>query len=96
MNNEIIGQRIKGLRLKRKMTREELAEAAELSISFIYEIETGKKSFSVYAWKSVKGIKCGNRLHIAWQTGRKRFSNVKWCAVTRKLAVCSTNGDGII
>ena len=48
MNNEIIGQRIKGLRLKRKMTREELAEAAELSISFIYEIETGKKSFSAY------------------------------------------------
>lgn len=30
------------------MTREELAEAAEMSTSFLYEIETGKKSFSAY------------------------------------------------
>lgn len=48
MNNEVVGERIKGLRLKRKMTREELAEAADLSVSFLYEIETGKKSFSAY------------------------------------------------
>ena len=48
MNNIVVGERIKGLRLKRKMTREELAEAADLSVSFIYEIETGKKSFSAY------------------------------------------------
>lgn len=48
MNNAVVGERIKGLRLKRKMTREELAEAADLSVSFLYEIETGKKSFSAY------------------------------------------------
>lgn len=48
MNNAVVGERIKGLRLKRKMTREELAEAANLSVSFLYEIETGKKSFSAY------------------------------------------------
>ncbi len=48
MNNVAVGERIKGLRLKRKMTREELAEEADLSVSFIYEIETGKKSFSAY------------------------------------------------
>lgn len=48
MDNVIVGERIKGLRLERKMTREELAEAAELSVSFLYEIETGKKSFSAY------------------------------------------------
>ncbi len=48
MDNVIIGQRIKGLRLKLKMTREALAEAANLSVSFLYEIETGKKSFSAY------------------------------------------------
>ena len=48
MDNEVIGQRIKGLRLKRKMTREALAEAAGISVSFLYEIETGKKSFSAY------------------------------------------------
>lgn len=48
MDNVIVGERIKGLRLERKMTREELAEAADLSVSFLYEIETGKKSFSAY------------------------------------------------
>lgn len=48
MDNIIVGERIKELRLKRKMTREELAEVADLSVSFIYEIETGKKGFSAY------------------------------------------------
>lgn len=48
MDNTVIGERIKRLRLKRKMTREELAEAADLSVSFLYEIETGKKGFSAY------------------------------------------------
>lgn len=48
MNNSLVGERIKGLRLKNKMTREELAEAADISVSFIYEIETGKKGFSVW------------------------------------------------
>lgn len=48
MDNIVVGQRIKGLRLKRKMTREELAEEAKMSTSFLYEIETGKKSFSAY------------------------------------------------
>lgn len=48
MNNVLVGERIKGLRLKKKMTREELADAANISVSFIYEIETGKKGFSVW------------------------------------------------
>jgi len=48
LDNIAVGQRIKGLRLKRKMTREELAEEAGMSTSFLYEIETGKKSFSAY------------------------------------------------
>lgn len=48
MDNYVVGERIKELRLERKMTREELAEAAELSASFLYEIETGKKGFSAY------------------------------------------------
>ena len=48
LDNNTVGERIKYLRLTRKMTREELAEAAEMSTSFLYEIETGKKSFSAY------------------------------------------------
>lgn len=49
--NSVVGNRIKTLRLERRMTREELSEAADISVSFIYEIETGKKSFSVYTLK---------------------------------------------
>ncbi len=45
MDNCVVGERIRGLRLERKMTRE---EPAELSTSFLYEIETGKKGFSAY------------------------------------------------
>lgn len=72
MDNVIVGERIKGLRLERKMTREELAEAAELSVSFLYEIETGKKEFlCLYAWKLVKSIKGGSGLHTAGENGRK-------------------------
>lgn len=48
MDNVVVGERIKELRLSRHMTREKLAEEAELSTSFLYEIETGKKSFSAY------------------------------------------------
>lgn len=48
LDNNTVGERIKYLRLTRKMTREELAEAAEISTSFLYEIKTGKKSFSAY------------------------------------------------
>lgn len=35
MDNCVVGERIRGLRLERRMTREELAEAAELSTSFL-------------------------------------------------------------
>lgn len=48
MDNIAIGRRIRDLRLNRKMTREELAGEAGISTSFLYEIETGKKSFSAY------------------------------------------------
>ncbi len=48
MDNCVVGERIRDLRLERGMTREDLAEAAELSTSFLYEIETGKKGFSAY------------------------------------------------
>lgn len=39
-----IGKRIKKLRLQRKYTREYLAECADISAKFLYEVETGKKA----------------------------------------------------
>lgn len=44
---ESMGERIHHMRLMRGYTREFLAEKAEISSKFLYEIETGRKGFSV-------------------------------------------------
>ena len=46
MTNEGMGSRIQELRKERNMTREELAEKAEISTKFLYEVEMGKKGIS--------------------------------------------------
>lgn len=46
MSNIVIGTRIRELRESSKLTREELADKAEISTKFLYEIETGKKGLS--------------------------------------------------
>lgn len=43
-----IGKRIMNLRLRRHYTREYLAEIADISPKFLYEIEVGKKGCSSY------------------------------------------------
>ena len=40
------GQRIKQMRIARNHSREELAELADISTKFLYEIETGRNGFS--------------------------------------------------
>lgn len=42
-----IGKRIRELRRQQNSTRERLAEKAGISAKFLYEIETGKKGFSI-------------------------------------------------
>lgn len=42
-----IGMRIRALREEKEYTRDALAERAEISTKFLYEIELGKKTFSV-------------------------------------------------
>ena len=44
--NKKVGQRVYELRIKNKYTREYLAEIADISDNFLYEIETGRKGFS--------------------------------------------------
>ena len=41
-----IGKRIKEIREETKLSREELADKAGISIKFLYEIENGKKGLS--------------------------------------------------
>lgn len=42
------GKKIKNLRIENQLTREYLAEQADISFKFLYEIETGKKGCSAY------------------------------------------------
>lgn len=43
-----VGNRIKMLREERNFTREELAERAEISSKFLYEVEKGRKGLSAH------------------------------------------------
>lgn len=55
------GRRIYLLRMMRGYTREELAERADISAKFLYEIETGRKGFSagvLYNICGVLGVRC--------------------------------------
>ena len=46
MTHKEIGERIRGLRKINNLTREEVAEKAEISSKFLYEIEMGRKGLS--------------------------------------------------
>lgn len=50
---ESMGQRIRGARMQHGLTQEELAEATELSASYLSHIETAKKKASVSAMISL-------------------------------------------
>ena len=47
MSNAAVGKRIRELRLKKGYTLEKLAEYAEISRNFLWDIETGRKSMKV-------------------------------------------------
>ena len=46
---KVIGERLRQIRLTRKMSQSELAEATDLSASFVSNIEQGKQAMSVKA-----------------------------------------------
>lgn len=50
MNNEYneVGRRIKAIRMKKQLSRETLAEEADISERFLFDIEHGRKGFSAY------------------------------------------------
>ena len=47
MNYQMLGEKIKKERLNRGLTQEELAEKANLSVSFMGQIERGERKLSV-------------------------------------------------
>lgn len=46
MLDKTVGKRIRKLRAEQGMTREELANKAEITTKFLYELENGKKGLS--------------------------------------------------
>ncbi|HAU86873.1 MAG TPA: hypothetical protein DCW90_15695 [Lachnospiraceae bacterium] len=50
---KMAGRRIRKLRVSNNYSREVLAEKANISTKFLYEIETGKKGFSAYTLESL-------------------------------------------
>ena len=47
-SKESVGSRVRELREERGYSREGLAESADISVKFLYEIETDKKGFSAH------------------------------------------------
>ncbi len=60
MNNDniIIGQRIRRIRSFQKLSREKLAEKANISTQFLADIETGKKGMTVSTLKKLCDALC--------------------------------------
>lgn len=50
------GQRIKEIRKQRNMTQEKLAEIAEITPHYVYEIESGLKSMSIHILASISNV----------------------------------------
>lgn len=59
MLREDVGNRIKLLRESRNLTREKLAEMADISSKFLYEVEKGRKGLSAESlFKITKTLSC--------------------------------------
>ncbi|MDL2295454.1 helix-turn-helix domain-containing protein [Lachnospiraceae bacterium OttesenSCG-928-E19] len=55
MNRQLISEKILHIRNLRNMSREELAERADLSVSYLYQLESGRKNIGLSALMKVAG-----------------------------------------
>lgn len=97
MASESVGIRIRNLRELNHYTREDLAEMADISSKFLYEIETAQKGFSVdtllkictvldvscdYILTGVKGNNCNEELiNIVEMFDATQVSYAKKCCL---------------
>ena len=56
MENKLLGKRIKKTRLEKRLTQEKFAEILGLSVSFISQVESGKKKLSLTRLIEVSNI----------------------------------------
>lgn len=70
-----VGERIKVLRSDRGYTREQLAELADISEKFLYEIETGKKGFSAMTLMNLSYALEVSLDYIMTGTGSRKYDD---------------------
>lgn len=59
MTHKELGEKIRGIRMAKNMTRDQLAIKSGLSSKFLYEIEKGRKGLSVDSlMKIANGLSC--------------------------------------
>ena len=84
---QIVGGRVRALREKRNMTREELAEAANISPQFLANVENGARGISA---KTALGLAQGLQVSTDYLlTGTERLDPVMLAAE----AIASLNAD---
>lgn len=69
------GERIMVLRNDRGYTREQLAELADISDKFLYEIETGKKGFSAITLMNLSKALEVSLDYIMTGTGSRKYNS---------------------
>ncbi|RKI42279.1 XRE family transcriptional regulator [bacterium D16-51] len=69
------GERIMVLRNDRGYTREQLAELADISDKFLYEIETGKKGFSAVTLMNLSKALEVSLDYIMTGTGSRKYDS---------------------
>ena len=75
MNGLTAGERILMLRSDRGYTREQLAELANISEKFLYEIETGKKGFSAMTLLNISKALEVSLDYIMTGTGSRKYDD---------------------
>ena len=75
MNGLTAGERILMLRSDRGYTREQLAELANISEKFLYEIETGKKGFSAMTLLNISKALEDSLDYIMTGTGSRKYDD---------------------
>lgn len=71
----VAGNRIRKLREQKNYTREKLAEEAEISSKFLYEIEVGNKGFSAGTLYKISEALESNADYILRGESEKNISN---------------------
>lgn len=79
------GQRIRELRETHNYTREKFAEKVDISVKFLYEIETGKKGFSAETLCRISKALCVSCDYIMLGEKRKCRSMEKIVCVLEML-----------